>query len=87
MPRLPIRQQVDEEELRYRHQDRLQGRLHPVKGDSPYSSSVYESVKYWGGPATLKAGKRCVKYQAVLWSKNEVNKATGGRIKSWGNCG
>ncbi|GAA2728487.1 hypothetical protein [Actinocorallia aurantiaca] len=41
----------------------------------------------WGGPATLKAGKHCVKYQAILWSKNGVNKATGGRTKSWGNCG
>jgi len=26
-------------------------------------------------------------YQAILWSKNGVNKATGGRTKSWGNCG
>jgi hypothetical protein len=58
-----------------------------VKGGSPYSSSIDESVKYWGGPATLKAGKHCVKYQAILWSKNGVNKATGGRTKSWGNCG
>jgi hypothetical protein len=58
-----------------------------VKGGSPYSSSIDERVKYWGGPATLKAGSHCVKYQAILWSKNEVNKATGGSTKRWGNCG
>ncbi|GAB3672348.1 hypothetical protein GCM10027589_41780 [Actinocorallia lasiicapitis] len=58
-----------------------------VKGGSPYSSAIDESVKYWGGPVALKAGKHCVKYQAILWSKNEINKAVGGRTGKWGNCG